>query len=181
MSEDISNKKLSAFLADEEPDDVVSADMDEAGEEVPSPALPASGGDDIPPGFMMPTDLRIPKGAQVVFIRIPAEMTATPLKGERQCLVWAITDGEEKLANDRCEGKSNRAPAEYTKQMIRAIDGVRVDWSKTRGPGSIEEFWREIGPKSRNLLMRIYTQVHLASDEEARSFFENCVAVRTVG
>jgi len=181
MSVDTKKNKLSAFMANEVSDHEADSGDDQIEEETYSPTLPQSGGDDIPPGFIVPTDLRIPKGAQVMFLTFPASMTATPLKGDRQCIVWSMTDGEEKIANDRCEGKSNRAPAEFTKQMIRAIDGARVDWSKTRGAGSIEEFWREVGPKCRNLLMRLYSQIHLASDEESRNFFENCVAVRTVG
>jgi hypothetical protein len=145
----------------------------------PKPSLPATGGDDVPEWAVVPPTMKVPKGRQVIFLRFPPNLTDAPLKGERQCIVWSLSDGEEKIANDRTNGSSARAPAEFTKQMIRAVDGVQVDWSKAKGPGSLDEFWREVGPKCRNMLMRIYTQLHLASEDETRDFFESCVAVRT--
>lgn len=145
----------------------------------PPPRLPLAAGDDVPDWAVVPGHLKVPKGRQVVFLRFAPGITAAPDKGERQCIVWSLSDGEEKIANDRTGGNSGRAPAEFTKQMIRAVDGISVDWGKAKGPGSLDEFWREVGPKCRNLLMRVYTQLHLASDEETRDFFENCVAVRT--
>jgi hypothetical protein len=156
-------------------------DLDpEATTEAPQkPMLPASGGDDVPEWAVVPGALKVPKGRQVVFLRFPSAMTDSPLKGERQCICWSLSDGEEKMANDRTGGSSARAPAEFTKQMIRAVDGIVVDWGKPKGPGSVDEFYREIGPKCRNLLMRVYTQLHLASEDETRDFFESCVAVRT--
>lgn len=159
----------------------VDPEEQEEAPEAPAPraALPASSGDDIPEWALLPATLKVPKARQVVFLRFPPALTGNPLRGERQCIVWTLSDGEEKLANDRTGGSSARAAAEFTKQMIRAVDGVAVDWSKPKGPGSLDEFWREVGPKGRNMLMRIYTQLHLASDEETRDFFENCVAVRT--
>lgn len=150
-------------------------------EEAASPRLPASGGSDVPEWAIVPKDLRPPKGRQVIFLRIPAKLTDVPLKGERQCIVWTLSDGDEKLAAERCEGKAGRASAEYTKQMIRSVDGAVASWMKPTGPGSLDEFWREIGGKGRNLLMRVYSQLHLADDDELRDFFENCIAVRTVG
>lgn len=153
--------------------------QEEEPEAPPRPALPESNGDDVPEWALIPSNMRVPKGRQVVFLRFPPALTGNPQRGERQCIVWTLNDGEEKLANDRTGGSSARAAAEFTKQMIRAVDGVVVDWSKPKGPGSIDEFWREVGPKGRNMLMRIYTQLHLASDEETRDFFESCVAVRT--
>ncbi len=142
-------------------------------------AIPAGKNDDVPDWALVPSNLRVPKGRQVIFLRFPPAMTDAPLKGERQCIVWSLSDGEEKMANDRTGGSSARAPAEFTKQMVRAVDGVVVDWSKPKGPGSLDEFYREIGPKGRNLLMRIYTQLHLASEAEVADFFETCIAVRT--
>lgn len=161
----------------QQPDDLDP--LDAAEEEAPKPALPASSGDDVPDWALVPANLKVPKGRQVIFLRFPAAITDSPLRGERQCICWSLSDGEEKMANDRTGGSSARAPAEFTKQMIRAVDGVVVDWSRPRGPGSIDEFYREIGPKCRNLLMRVYTQLHLATEDETRDFFESCVAVRT--
>lgn len=177
-------RKLSSMMLDETPADDMAGDPEElAKEEQPKAVtkLPAAQGDEVPDWAVVPQHLKVPRGKQVVFLRFPAELTDAPEKGERQCIVWTLSDGEEKIAADRCEGKANRAPSEYSKQMIRAIDGAVVDWSKPRGPGSIDEFWREVGPKVRNILMRVYTQLHLASDDEVTNFFEQCVAVRTAG
>jgi len=172
------NRKLSAS-AEEDTSNAFDG-LDEATEpQQPSPTLPDAQGDDVPEWAMVPQNLRIPTGKSVVFLRFKSAMTDAPLKGDRQCIVWTLSDGEEKLAADRCNSAQSRAPAEYTKQMIRAIDGVAVDWSKTRGPGSIDEFWKEIGPKGRNMMMRVYTQLHLADEDEVRDFFEHCIAVRT--
>lgn len=160
----------------------IDDESDGAADEKPAaPKLPTASQDDAPEWAVIPVNLQVPKGRQVVFLRFPAALTGNPYRGERQCIVWTLSDGEEKLANDRTGGNMNRAPAEFTKQMIRVVDGVRVDWSKAKGPGSVDEFWREIGPKGRNLLIRIYTQLHLATDDEVTSFFESCVAVRTAG
>lgn len=172
------NRKLSAST--EEDTNPNGTDIDEAVDPPMSvPGLPEAQGDDVPEWAIVPPSLRIPKGKSVVFLMFKASMTDAPLKGDRQCMVWTLSDGEEKLAADRCANSQNRAPAEYTKQMIRAVDGVAADWGKTRGPGSIDEFWKEIGPKGRNMMMRVYTQLHLANDEEVRDFFEHCIAVRT--
>lgn len=157
-----------------------AADPENAQPPSPSPTLPASEGDQVPDWVVLPADLKAPRGRQVVFIRLRAELTAMPHKGERQCIVWTMSDAEEKAANDRTNGKAERAPSEMTKGMIRAVDGRRVDWGKASGPGSLDEFWSEIGPKGRNLLFRVFTQLHLASEGDQKDFFENCVAVRTV-
>jgi hypothetical protein len=174
-------RKLSSIVLDEEPEATVEPEAESAEAAKPAPKIPEAQGDDVPDWVIMPKHLKVPRGKQIVFLRFPASLTDTPSKGDRQCIAWSLTDGEEKLAADRCDGKPNRAAAEYSKQMLRAVDGVVVDWSKPRGPGSVDEFWREIGPKGRNILMRVYTQMHLASDEELRDFFEQCVAVRTAG
>jgi len=175
---------MSKLTATAEPDDFDDApdpiDAPEE-EEAPKPKLPSASTDDVPEWAIVPANLRIPKGRQVFFLRFPAAMTDAQHKGDRQCIVWSLSDGEEKIANDRTGGSAGRAPAEFTKQMIRAIDGATVNWGVARGPGSIDEFYREIGPKCRNLLMRIYTQLHLASEDETRDFFESCVAARTAG
>lgn len=150
-------------------------------EEKPAPRLPPSAGSSAPDWALIPANLRPPRGRQVIFVRIPALLTDSPVRGERQCIVWSLSDGDERLAADRCKGEASRASAEYTKQMLRAVDGSVVDWSKSKGPGSVDEFWREIGPKGRNLLVRLYSQLHMASDAELADFFENCIAVRSTG
>ena len=174
---------VSTLQVADEPEEAPEAEQ-EAPEEPPAKvaSLPTDAGEsDVPEWALVPANLKVPRGRQVYFLRFPQALTGNREKGERQCIVWTLSDGEEKMANDRTGGSASRAPAEFSKQMIRAVDGVVVSWAvgQAAGPGSIDAFWREVGPKGRNLLMRIYTQLHLASQEEVLDFFESCVAVRT--
>lgn len=137
---------------------------------------------EVPEWVVLPPDLKIPSGRVVAFLRFKAEWTDTPTKGDRQCIVWNLSDADERLALKRAnlnDGLS--AISDLAKQSIRAVDGVRVDWSKGKGPGSIDQFWREIGAKCRALLQRWYLQNHQLNDAEQKDFFESCVAVRTMG
>ncbi len=134
---------------------------------------------DVPSWVVMPDGLKVPSGRRLIFIQFLADITETPHKGDRHCIAWTLSDGEERIANARCNGDSSRYATEFTKQMIRAVDGVAVDWSKPKGPGSLDEFWREIGPKGRHLAARIYSRTHLPSDEELDNFLSHCVAVVT--
>lgn len=141
---------------------------------MPAPA------DDLPDWVVMPEKLKVPRGRQVFFLRFPAEMTHAGWKGDRQCIIWTLSDADEKVAHKRCGGDGNRVSVELTKQMIRAIDGVVADWGAAKGtPGSIDEFWREVGPKGRELLMRVYVRTHHPDEREVRDFFEHCIAART--
>lgn len=146
-----------------------------------TPDLPETSGNEIPDGFEIPKDLRVPKGRQVIFIRIPAKFTDTPEMGDRQIICWPLTDGDEKVATDRADGKTSRLAGELAKQMIRAIDGNVASFMKSRGPDSLDQFWRDIGSKGRNLLIRLYTKLHLPDEEELNDFFANCIAVRSTG
>lgn len=174
---------LSAIATDEEDPTPPAPEPTPEPEPAPAPAqqLPPEDGSAVPAWAMVPSNLRPPRGKQVIFVRIPAEMTDTPSKGERQAIIWTLSDGDERLASGRCNGEAGRASAEFSKQMLRAVDGVVVDWSKHKGPGSVDEFWREVGPKGRNLLTRLYAQLHMASDKELSNFFESCIAVRSTG
>lgn len=134
-----------------------------------------------PPWARLPAGMKFPRGRQVAFIKFKPEWTDAPQNGERQCIVWGLTDIDEKLAFGRAMGDPNRAMGELTKQMIRAIDGVQVDWSGGGGPGSIDAWWREIGGKCRQMLSRIYTQMNVLPPEEQKDFFENCIELRTTG
>lgn len=175
---------LSAIATDED-ETATTPEPEAAPDAEPTPApvqqLPPEDGSAVPAWALVPSNLRPPRGKQVIFVRIPAEMTDAPAKGERQAIIWTLSDGDERMASDRCKGEAGRASAEYTKQMLRAVDGTVVDWSKHKGPGSIDEFWREVGPKGRNLLTRLYAQLHMASDKELSHFFESCIAVRSTG
>lgn len=140
------------------------------------------GADDMPEWAVLPNDLKIPKGRVVAFILFRADWTDTPDKGDRQCIVWNLSDADERIALKRTAmGDGLGAVSELAKQSVRAVDGHRVDWSKPKGPGSIDQFWREIGAKCRALVQRWYLQNHQLTDREQADFFENCVAVRTMG
>lgn len=168
--------------SEDEETDTSAPRAEEAEEETedakPGLELPIASSE-IPDWVIVPNDFRPKRGVQLFFFRFPQALTGS-LHGEHQCVVSVLSDKEEQVAADRAMGNSVRAANEYPKQMLRVVDGVRVDWGRPAGPGSVDEFWRNIGPKGRNLLMRIYTKLHMAGDEEFADFFANCVAVYAV-
>lgn len=140
-----------------------------------------------PPGFKIPKGtserpFRFPKGIDVLFVTIPGSCTMYPHKGDRQVIIWSLTDGDEKLAYGRSTS-TTRAPSELAKQMVRAIDGEVTNWTGDPGqPGAdIDRFWHEIGPKGRDLLHRLNVQINGMNREELTHFFEHCIAVRNMG
>lgn len=136
---------------------------------------------EVPEWAVVPPDLKVPAGRVMMFVRFRAQWTDAPHKGDRQCIVWSLTDADEKAALNRCMGDANRAASEYTRQMIRAVDGCVARHDIPHGSGSLDEFWTEIGAKCRILLLRLYTKWHSPTEEEIQDFFENCVAARTAG
>ena len=136
---------------------------------------PAEG---VPEWAVLPPGLVYPKTRSVAFLRFHAKWTDTPGKGERQCIVWNLTVGDEKLALARTRGDHMRSLTECSKQMIRAVDGERVDW--TRGAqANVEQFWDEIGHACRQMIQNYYIKTHTLTDEDTIDFFANCIAVRT--
>lgn len=134
----------------------------------------------LPAWVDMPSDLRPPPGVQMMYLRFLPKWTTTPDKGERQCIMWPLTDNDERVALVRCRDNPANAVNELAKQTIRVVDGVRVDWGAKHGqPGNIEDFWREIGPKCRNVVTRFYNRTHSMDAAETAYFLEHCVAVRT--
>jgi hypothetical protein len=172
--------------------------------EVPD-VVAASGEDDVPHWAVpyMPPDFRIPRGKEVTFMRFKSAwtdardkgvLTIFPHKvgqGEGACVIqreelyrvlvcWPITDAEEKLANKR--GQQGSALNELAKQMIRAVDGRRVDWTGgwAREPEMLvnpEAVWKELGPKCRGPIKTIYHRMHNLTDEELATFLLNCLVV----
>jgi hypothetical protein len=123
--------------------------------------------------------LRYPPGRAVYFLRFRAEWTDTPQKGDRQCVVWPLSDRDEKLAYGRINLGTSGVKAvslEMAKQMVRAIDGVKVNWSGKRGPSSIDEFWTDIGARCRSMIERLFLKTHSLDQAQVDDFFENCVA-----
>jgi hypothetical protein len=124
----------------------------------------------IPPGF------NPPKGVQLYFMRFRGAWTEKPNKGERQCILWSLSVGDEKNALSRARGDVLRTLDEMSKQTVRAIDGQLVDWTGTNAEANLDVWWNEIGPRCRALLQRHYTQTHNLSSKEQDDFFENCIA-----
>ena len=132
----------------------------------------------IPDWVVLPPDLKIPRGKQLYFLRFRADWTEKPEKGERQCILWNLSDSDENMALKRAMGDGNRAFKELTKQMIRAVDGKRADWSQGFH-SNIEKFWREVGSKARQAIVSVYHKTHTFDEVQSADFFTNCWAVRT--
>ena len=135
----------------------------------------------IPSWVKVPPNLVFPDGWQVWFIQFRAEMTNVRRNGDRQAILWALSETDEKRAARRANGIAVRLVDECAKAMIRVIDGRVANWMKKTGPDSVELFWDEIGGKCRHQLKNIYLQSHTMDAKENARFFDECVAVRTVG
>lgn len=136
----------------------------------------------LPKWVSFPDGFKIPPGKQVVFMRFRAHWTDKPQMGDRWCMLWNLSDADEKLAMARCRGDVLRSTSELAKQTIRLIDGVRADWTKTPGSGyDVDKFWSELGAKCRQQIVNYYARLHVLSREEQQDFFKNCIAVRTMG
>ena len=122
---------------------------------------------------------RPPADIQVIPVLFRAHLTRAPQKGDRTCLLWELSDGEERVAILRARGDANRVQTELAKQMIRSVDDQPADWSGLATPGSVEQFWREIGAKYRTMIVHLYNQLHVMTRQESDDFLDNCVAVVT--
>jgi hypothetical protein len=171
------------------PDELQPNDKDLKTKEEPAPKrtefkIPnAEGQRRAPKWAKVPKDMKFPRGIQVLFIRIRADLTMYPSKGDRQVILWALTDGDEKLAIGRSMANAARAGTEMAKQMVRAVDGERLNWTgDPSAPGiDVDRVWHEIGPKGRNLMQRLFTQLHAMNEVELVDFFENCIGVVSTG
>jgi hypothetical protein len=136
-----------------------------------------------PPAWAkVPKGMRFPRGTRPIFVRFRPEWTRAPHKGERQCILWELTDLDEHAAAQRAAGFPGRGLQEFAKGTIRAIDGEAVEWSGAEGAvANIDQFWRDIGPKGRSMIVGIYQQTHAMSPSERVDFFMNCIAARSVG
>ncbi len=150
-----------------------------------------------PAGFPLPSDLLYPRGKQVYFIRFRSRWTDAPWIGHpigeetdpkltdddgkprlamfRTCVLWAINSPEKRLAITRARGDGNRATDELAKQMIRVIDGKKVDWVDS---SELDSWWNQIGERCRNQLTRLFHNLHVMDEEDTVDFLENCIAIR---
>lgn len=128
-----------------------------------------------PPGF------KIPPGKEVSFLYFRAKWTDRPEKGDRWCMMWTLSDADEKLAIKRTRGESGRSFGELSKGTIRLIDGLRADWTGNGDKDttySVDRFWDEIGAKCRQLVQTIYMKTHQLSVEEQADFLATCCIIR---
>lgn len=131
-----------------------------------------------------PPNHRIPKGKAPVFMRFRAHLTETPDMGERQCVLWNISVGEELIADKRADDSGTRAIHERAKLSIRLISHagmetlVPVDPGKGDRDADVDVFWEQIGLKCRGLIIQAFLQTHSLSEEDRRDFLENCIEVR---
>lgn len=174
------------FEVDDEsiPEPVVlkdSVEPEDDADAIVIPGIPAADDGPLPAWVISPEGLKYPRGRQAYFLRFRGEWTDTPKKGDRQCILWTLNDGDEKMAYARSMGDPNRAMGQLARQMVRAVDGHVVDWSGAPSPGNIDKWWSEIGGKCRSQIVRLYTKLHILQLEDQKDFFENCVAVRVVG
>lgn len=126
-------------------------------------------------------EMAIPPNRTVSVMRLRAELTDSPSKGDRLVLLWNLSVGDEKLANKRAGDSQFDATMEQAKQMVRAIDGQWVDFSGKLGPRNVDQFWDEIGKRCRNLIINHYVRVHSLTKAEQLDFLANCVVTRTSG
>lgn len=177
MPEKQEPKKTATEAAAEEGRIPNVVDPGEADQDFPTPQAT----NEIPEWVDLPADLKIPRGTSIGFIQFLGAWTVVPHKGDRQCVVWPLTDLDERLAYSRIANNPASAANELAKQMIRSVDGVKVDAGARPGaPGCVDDFWREIGPKCRGMVIRYYSRTHNMSSEETAYFLENCVVVRTM-
>jgi hypothetical protein len=160
-------------LEDEEADRALDEDKQSNFERMENALSPDAAATAPPEWATVPAGLKLPEeGSQIVFIRIPARWTRTPAKGDRVCICWPIGETEERLAYQRSRGDQVRSVSELAKATIRAIDGVKADWSGTMSKqGSVTSFWTDIGPKGRAMLRNYYVRTHSVTEEEALDFF----------
>ncbi len=132
----------------------------------------------IPDWVVLPPDLKVPPGKQLAFLLFRAKWTDKPSKGDRQVILWPLSDADEKLALKRTRGEAMRTLGELSKQMIRAIDGVKADWTGNASTGNVERLWDELGSKCRGLIQNYYAKTHQLAEEDKQDFFLNCLVVR---
>lgn len=128
----------------------------------------------------IPANLKIPPGRTITVMRFRAEWTDRKDKGkDRTCVLWNLSVGDERLANQRGGDNVFMNTNEQAKQMIRAIDGLLADYSGRQGPANIDTFWNEIGKKCRGLVINHFIRAHSLTDAEKMDFLQRCLVLRT--
>lgn len=152
-------------------------------EQIEKPAVKPADDNALPEWVTFPPGFKIPARKSVAFMLFKARWCEKPELGDRWCLLWPLSDADEKLATTRARGDHLRAVTELAKQTVRVIDGNRADWTKTPGQThvyDVDKFWNEIGARCRNLVTNYYAKMHILSREDQADFLENCLFVRTL-
>lgn len=157
-----------------------------------------------PAWAILPEGLVVPRGRAAFFARFPSNWTDTPTSGVqcdltveervawklqgvtppaawRQCIFWALSVGDQKLALGRANGDTNRFNSELTKQMIRSVDGVLVDRSGIGVVGNLDVWWEQLGERCRSELTRMCLRIHSLTMQERSLFLGYCIAARAAG
>lgn len=131
------------------------------------------------PGWCpVPSGFVVPRGKRPVFMRFRAAWTDDPTLGDRTCVLWSLSVNDERLANKRALAQGQEtALGELSKQMVRVIDGMFVDWSGANSAADLDRFWDKIGAKCRQLVMNTYLKTHNLDEAERADFFGNCIEV----
>lgn len=170
-------KSFDEVLAESEMTSAEKASLaGQPGDVVPN-AAPQRKVEGAPDWVVFPSDLAIPPGREIRWAKFKAEWTDTPQKGDRHCILWSLSDRDEVLAAKRARGDRERGLVELAKGGIRAVDGVRADWTGAGGAGSVDRFWTEIGSKCRQMLLNDYFKTSALSVEEQADFFQSCYGV----
>lgn len=142
----------------------------------------------IPAGAMIPAGFAFPPGWLVWFITFPASMTNRPKGPDRQCILWNLSEADEKRAVKMARGDGLRVIDEMAKCMIRSVDGKKIVWrpidprtEEAQSYGNLAQFWTEIGGKCRHQIKSLYLKTHAMDGAENARFFESCITPRTVG
>lgn len=144
-------------------------------------------GEDDEETSLAPKDFPLPEkgvrwpeaGVQVYYVTFKAKWTSTPSKGDRTCVIWHLSPGEEKAAGKKSATDARVFLTEASKAMIRVIDGKVADHLNPT-EANVSQFWTDIGPKCRAQMESLYVKLHHMGIAEMAEFFTDCVAARTV-
>jgi hypothetical protein len=147
-----------------------------------APAPPVPPKPPAPAWTLWPEDMpALRPGKNWWVFRFSSAANDDPGQRDLVAIVWGLTVADERQANTRTFGNSNRLMEELTKQTIHwfghiTVDGGRegepVNWAT---PHKVEDFWERIGPKYRSQLTNHFLRISSLSDEERLDFLVNCI------
>jgi hypothetical protein len=127
----------------------------------------------------IPADMEVPPGRTLAIMRFRTEWTDRADKGDRTCVLWNLSVGDEKLANQRGGDNVFTNTMEMAKQMVRAIDGLRVDYTGKVPAAQLDPWWDDIGKKCRGMIINHFIRAHSLTTSEKMDFLAVCLVART--